>query len=462
MGSSGSGKAYGRTTGGQSQRAERTPMENLFSYLSVLFRYKWMIAVITFVAAVGVVVYSIISLRLPPEESPLPNYYEAYATLLAAEEGGGGTTQAMLSALGIDMPGGASIDYGQIAQQVVQTRSFLDSIIKEHGLIEKYGIEDKVRTNSREILSNSMGVVYDPSTSMLTVSYQDIDPVFAKDMANSIVQHLQEWFQSRGGLSRMQELRSLEDKLAEIEAEIARLETEIQEFQREHGVLNVEEIAETQASMLSDLQSQLVDLEVRIRNQETFSRMEDDPALARLRAERANVIQLINQIENGFAGGAREMPARSELPQLALDFRRLQTDLEIQQRIYQAVSEQYEVARLTAESEPVFTVLELAEVPEEKAGPRRGDLSIRVTLMAFFGSVALAYLLHFARKLMADPEKRQLIADSIAGKEPDVGAAKAAGSQEKGGPRTPSSGAGPPAHRDPGEGPAHGSDQKRA
>jgi capsule polysaccharide export protein KpsE/RkpR len=412
-----SGTTKNSTAGASAQSepetGERTLIEGLLFYLSILLRYKWLVIATTGAAAVGVLVFSIISLRLPPEDSPLPNYYRAYATLLVSEETGGSTTRAMLSALGVDMPGGGGMNYGQLAQQVLRSRSFLDEIVAEHELIEKYDIRTEVRSSSRELVAGNMTVSYDSATSMLTVGYEDIDPAFARDVANSIVTKLQDWFRSRGGLTRMEELRSLEEKIAEVEEEIARLETEIQAFQREHGVLTVEEIADTQSSMLSDLQSQLVDLEVQIRNQETFSRIDDDPALARLRARKENVIQLIDQIESGYTGGARTMPARSELPQLALEFRRLQTDLEIQQRIYQAISEQYEVSRLTAESDPAFAVLELAEVPDRKAGPSRAQLSMTVTAIGFAAGVALAYIIHFLRMIWADPSKRRLITESL-------------------------------------------------
>ncbi|MFW5797937.1 MAG: hypothetical protein ACOCXE_05450, partial [Spirochaetota bacterium] len=112
-------------------------------------------------------------------------------------------------------------------------------------------------------------------------------------------------------------------------------------------------------------------------------------------------------------GGARTMPPRERLPELALEFRRLQTDLTIQQRIYQAISEQYEVARLTAESEPVFSVLERAEVPDRKAGPSRAELSMTVTLGTFAASIALAYLIHFLRSVWAQPENRAMLRESF-------------------------------------------------
>lgn len=402
----------GTSTQSAPESGERTLVEGLLYYLSILLRYKWLVVGITAAAAVGVVIFSIVSLTLPPEDSPLPNYYEAYATLLVSDSGGS-STQSILAALGMETRGGGGTNYAQIAQRVVRTRSFLDTLVEEHDIVERYNITTEVRSRSREVVLNNSRVSYDPESSILTIGYEHIDPEFAQTMANSIVDNLQEWFRSRGGLDRMQELESLESRIVEVEEEIARLESEIQAFQREHGVLDVEEMAETQAAMLSDLQAQLVDLAVQIRNQETFSRIEDDPALARLRAQQQNVIELIRQIENGYTGGARTMPPRDELPELALEFRRLQTDLAIQQRIYQAISEQYEVAQLTAESDPAFTVLERAEVPDRKAGPSRAQLSMTVSLGALAGSIVLAFLIHVLRSIWAQPENRAMITESL-------------------------------------------------
>ncbi|MFP4011484.1 MAG: GumC family protein [Spirochaetaceae bacterium] len=402
----------GATAQPQPKSGERTLAEGLLYYLSILLKYKWLVVGMTVIAGVGVVVFSIVSLRLPPEESPLPNYYEAYATLLVSDSGGS-STQSILAALGMETGGSGGTNYAEIAQRVVQTRSFLDTLVEEHDIVERYDITTEVRSRSREVVLDNSRVSYDPQAGILTVAYEHIDPEFAQTMANSIVDNLQEWFRSRGGLDRMQELQSLEARLVEVEEEIARLEGEIQAFQREHGVLDVGEMAETQAAMLSDLQAQLVDLAVQIRNQETLSRIEDDPALARLRAQQQNVIGLIREIENGYTGGARTMPPRERLPELALEFRRLETDLTIQQRIYQAISEQYEVARLTAESEPVFSVLERAEVPDRKAGPSRAELSMTVTLGTFAASIALAYMIHFLRSVWAQPENRAILRESL-------------------------------------------------
>jgi capsule polysaccharide export protein KpsE/RkpR len=384
-------------------------MEALLHYISILLRYRVLIILLTSVAAIGSVVFSIISLEMPPEESPLPNVYQAYAKLLMTDDSGTDSTQAMLAALGVQTGSSGGSDYGQIALEVLRSRQFVDGLVKEYDLIERYGITENVRSKSRQALLGKAGFDFDQQTGILTVSFEDIDPELAKEVTNSMVANLTEWFQSRGGSNRLQSLRSLENKLVEVEEEIARLQANIEEFQREHGVLRVEELAERQSTLLSSLQSRLVELDVQIRNYESISRMQNDPQMLRLQNERDNLLAQIREIESGYTGGARRMPARSELPELALRMDKLQTDLAIQQRIYQAVSEQYEVARLTAEVDPVFTVLELAEVPDEKAGPSRAQLCMQITGGALAASIILAFLINALRTVARDPEKRKIL-----------------------------------------------------
>ena len=51
----------------------------------------------------------------------------------------------------------------------------------------------------------------------------------------------------------------------------------------------------------------------------------------------------------------------------------------------------------------------LAEIPDEKAGPSRAQLSMTVTGIAFAASIALAFLINALRNVLNDPEKRKII-----------------------------------------------------
>ena len=108
---------------------ERTLLEGLLFYAAILLKYKKLILITTITAAVLAVVFSIISLKLPPEESPLPNIYRAYAVVIFQEGAGGGASMSsMLSAFGVESAGG-STDSSQLAMQVLRVFSHIAVLV---------------------------------------------------------------------------------------------------------------------------------------------------------------------------------------------------------------------------------------------------------------------------------------------------------------------------------------------
>ena len=109
--------------------SERTGLEWFIFFISILLKYKWLIIGITAAAAILVVAFSILTLMLPPEKSPLPNQYRARATLIVQETETGGL-DSVVAALGLALPGPAeggygSLDYGQLALMVLNSRILL-------------------------------------------------------------------------------------------------------------------------------------------------------------------------------------------------------------------------------------------------------------------------------------------------------------------------------------------------
>jgi uncharacterized protein involved in exopolysaccharide biosynthesis len=80
-------------------------------------------------------------------------------------------------------------------------------------------------------------------------------------------------------------------------------------------------------------------------------------------------------------------------------------ELAAQQQVYSQLKVQYELLKINMASEkPVFQVLELAEVPDQKSGPSRGMICIIVTFAAGFISVFLAFVLNAISNIRKDPE----------------------------------------------------------
>ncbi len=116
----------------QKAPGERTLLEGVINLITTLFTYKWLIVATTLIAAAVAVFFSLISLLLPPEKSPLPNTYRAYSVILLQQEEAA-SLESTLASLGL-MPSeaargsGTGFDYSSLAMKVMHSREFLDTL----------------------------------------------------------------------------------------------------------------------------------------------------------------------------------------------------------------------------------------------------------------------------------------------------------------------------------------------
>lgn len=315
---------------------------SLIDLFAVLWRYKVMIIVVTLIAMIGVVVYSVISLKLPPEKSFLPNKYTAQAQMLInndSSSSGGLSSMLNSSGLGglanlagVSVPGGAS--NSSLAGYLVHSNSVLDEVVKNFNLVERYNIEEYVVSASRDALKGVLTSNFDDETGIFSVSFTDIDPVFAKDVVNFVVSLLESKFLEMGIDKNSLTKENLEANIENTYNEILKLQKEIQEI--EYSVSNVYNPNQTKSIVMDA----------------TLKKME----------------------------------------------------LSVQQEIYAQLKAQYEMLKVTMSSEqPVFQILEFAEVPDRKSAPSRGMLCIIVTFASFFVSVFMAFLLNALKNIKNDP-----------------------------------------------------------
>jgi uncharacterized protein involved in exopolysaccharide biosynthesis len=304
-----------------------------------------MIIVITLVAMVGVVVFSIISLLLPPETSPLPNEYTPKALMLInnASSSGGGMA-AMLGASGLGgLAGLAGVSGGStfsgLATYLTGANTLLDAVVDEFDMIARYKISTpkkqskSPRTDSRDVLKQKLTAAYDDKSGVFSISFTDTDPAFAQRVVNYCVGYLQTWFDELGVDKNKLEKENLEKNIENTYEGIRSLELETRRLEQS--------------------------------------------------------VQM---------GGA-------QLPSISLDLNRIQMELGAQRQVYAQLKVQYELLKVSMASEkPVFQVLELAEIPDRKSGPSRGMLCIIVSFAAGFFSVFLAFVLNALDNIKRDPE----------------------------------------------------------
>ena len=385
-------------------------MEGLVYYLSILLKYRWLIIALTATTAIGVIAFCAASLLLPPEKSPLPNKFTASAIILVQKGTESDLSLAIRSALGItNSPADSQtgFDNGAFLLMVLQSRTFLDKIVEEFGIIRKYGLSNHIKSQSRKILLANLRFENNRATAAITISYTDIDPVFAKNLTNSIVALLSEWYSQNMGSSKQRQKQLLEEKIDEVKADIDRLEGRQNELQKKYGVLTAQDLGASQASALAALHSQLILKEIDIKNYSNISTSED-PKLQQLREERQNIIDLISRMQQGMPETVDSTASRKSLPDVQTEFNNLTVELDVQRKIHNTLSHQYEVLKLTSDSEPPFQVMELAEIPDEKSGPQRMRIIEEVIPIAFIASVALAFLLNGVSQIRRVQQKKAI------------------------------------------------------
>lgn len=313
---------------------------SLIDLFAVLLRRKWMIIITTAIACIAVVVVCIMSLKLPPEKSFMPNKYTPRAQMLINnKESSSNSIASMLgssglgnlaSLAGVNVGGGAT--NSALASYLVNSNTIQDEVINKFDLVTRYKIKKSPVTYTRKKLKENLASNFDDKTGVFTISFTDRDPVFAQSVVNYVVDRLEQ---------RFLEIGVDQNKLA---------------------AANLEENINTSYNRILDLQSQVQKLE-----------------------------------QSSYMNYGQSS--------IVMDSTMLKMELEVQEQIYAGLKAQYESLKITMASEqPVFQILEYAEIPDEKSGPSRGKLCIIVAFAAFFLSVFLAFLLNAVENIKKDPQ----------------------------------------------------------
>lgn len=381
-----------------SESTERTLWQGCVHFALIFWKYRILALIITGFATFSAIAYCVVSVALPHEKSFLPDKYTAQASILVQGGAQSDIAGSILAALGVDQRSGSSAvhDNGDMIIEILNSRTILDRLIEEFSLTDRFGIKNNVKGNSRKAVQAHTKITYLRNAGMIVMTYEDIDPVFAKNIVNRMVSLLDEWFSQNRGLAKQKQREILEEKINEVKTTIANLQSRIKRLQTQYGVLDVQGLSQSQATTIASLRSQLILKEIDIMNYSSFSKI-DDPRLEQLKEERQNLLDLIAQnqlkLPDSAQGADNTADSGNEGPKNLLDvaqqFSQLTIELDIQQRIYNTLSPQYEAMKLAPESEAAFQVLELADVPDTKSGPQRS----KIVIMALFGSLVFSFML---------------------------------------------------------------------
>ena len=203
---------------------------SLIDLLAVLLKHKKLIIVVTLISALLSLALAVLSLVLPPEKSFLPNKYTPKASMLISDSSSGGSNLSQYASLaslaGINLGSSGGLSYSKLASYIVTSNSYLDKIVDNFNLIEKWKIEDHVRASSRKALKKVLNANSDTDTGVFTISFKDIDPKFACEVVNYAVELLEKRFDELGIDQNKIKKENLEKNINSSFKEIERLQAE--------------------------------------------------------------------------------------------------------------------------------------------------------------------------------------------------------------------------------------------
>lgn len=312
---------------------------SLIDLFAVLLHRKWLVIGMTVGGAIFALVFSIISLVLPPEKSFLPNQYTPQAQMLINNSDSSSSSLGNLSSLasmaGVNIGSSGGISYSELAKYLVNSNTVQDSVIQKFNFIEEWEIKKSPKASSRKALSKKLKSDFDEDSGVFTVSFTDIDPKLAQEVVNYVVELLEKRFKDLG--------------------------VDKNELQK----TNLEENINNTYDQIVTLQKQIQDIE-----------------------------KSVNNVYSPY-----------NAPSIVMDTTLIKMELSVQEEVYKQLKAQYETLKVTMASEqPIFQILEYAEIPDQKSKPSRGKLCIIITFAAFFISVFIAFLLNAISNIKKDPE----------------------------------------------------------
>ena len=218
------------STNGNNNSQDEISLLDLFG---VLLHYKFLIIGMTAFGAIFSVIIAIVSLKLPPEKSFLPNQYSPSAVMLITESSSGSSMPSGLSSLasiaGVNI-GGERSSNSSLAKYLASSNLLFDALNDEFGFTERFEIEKSPVANTRKALSKKLSSNYDDDSGIFKISFTDIDPIFAQQVVNFSVDWLMDKFNELGIDKNNIQKTNLEKNIDLTYQEILKLDQQIQDL----------------------------------------------------------------------------------------------------------------------------------------------------------------------------------------------------------------------------------------
>jgi capsule polysaccharide export protein KpsE/RkpR len=335
----------------------------------------------------GAIASAIVSLLLPKK-------YESTARLMPPASRNSQSSAFLAGALSGPLSGVGASALGiqspsALYEQILESRSVQDY------LIDKFDLRHVYRTSTyedaRTILAADTQIADDRKSGVVTLIVTAKSPTLAAGLAAGYVDELNTLMVQLDTSAAHRERVFLESRLKGIEQDLDNDTTELSQFTSKNTVVVGEEQSKAIFTAAETLRGQTILAKADLQALQQAYKPDNE----RVRAAQARLDELQRQLAQmqGTAGSSNEsadgFPTIRELPLLGAKYTGIYRQLMVEQAIYEALTKQYELAKVEeARDLPTVRVIDAANMPEKKSWPKRTLLVLAGTFIAFFFSCA--------------------------------------------------------------------------
>lgn len=365
-----------------------------WSILIVFLTNKWKPVIIYGLGAALITVGIVLSLPLTYRASGLllpPGNGSFAASFLPTQ-----MTEGLAGIIGQSL-GGLSGDESSKVLAILQSRSLALEAIDKFDLNKRFKkdfVEDRledfgIRLEAELTEEGTLSVGYSVETEWF---HPDEDEEVAKKLSKDIVNFLFDrtdeiytFLNSQQALFQQQELAK---RLTGNQAKIDSLQGLIISFSKENNVVYAPDQFEAVVAMVAAVQEQVIQNEIKLAVlSEIYPESNQEVIMAKRSIQELKKRLTELKTSNPNAESASVLIGLNEIPNIAIQYQKLATSLEVEIKLKEFLTQQYEQLKIDARKDtPSLQILDRPILPEKKAKPPRGVLSVLIfgSFMAVF------------------------------------------------------------------------------
>jgi capsule polysaccharide export protein KpsE/RkpR len=298
------------------------------------------------------------------------------------------TNNDILGSLALSLLGGHS--NGALFVDLLQSASVSSRLIDQFHLLSVY--HKRYHVDAARVLARRTRISQDKKSGVLTISVQDTNPVRARDLAQAYLDELNLVVNRTSRSSAHQERVFIEKRIVEVKKKLSGAQEALSEFSSSHTAIDLKEQARATVESQAKAQGELIAEQSEL---DALEQMYGDDNVRILTAE-ARIASLKREVEK-MGGSPAPLPTATtadvdsappylplrQVPRLAVPYANLYREVQVQETVYNLLTQQYEIARIQeAKDVPVVNVIDAPGIPEKKSFPPRTILILALTMIA--------------------------------------------------------------------------------